>query len=62
MVSLVLKHNFIQNKKNLAKPHTVLLPDLNKKFQNLLISPKTDQEANFLNLENRSFECITFCQ
>ena len=59
--------------KIIEKPHTVLLPDpwflsWNNKFEKFTdicmswSSRKTDLKTNFLNLENRSFQCVTFSQ
>ena len=57
--------------KIIHKPHTVLLPDLwflnfeVLKFNHICVSwsfPKCDLVTNFLELENRSFENVSFSQ
>ena len=65
-------HNSIQNKNNRKFTHsfapTPLIFKLHQKvlqFNDTCVSwssPKTDQETNFLNLENRSFENVCFFQ
>ena len=71
MDSFTLKHhNSFQNKNNKKATHSFaprpLIFKLQQavwKFNDICLiwsSPKTDLEKNFLNLENRSFECDSF--
>ena len=72
MDSLTLKcHNSFQNKNDKATHSFVPRPPVCKlqqkvwKFNDISVSwssSKTDLETNFLNLENRSFEYVTFSQ
>ena len=73
MDSLILKrHNFFQNKKKKKATHSFApRPPIFKLQQEVLkfidicvswSSSKTDLETNFLNLENRSFENVSYSQ
>ena len=73
MYSLTLKrHNFYQNQNYRKAAHSFAPRPLIFKFQEEVLkfndicvswsSPKTDLVTNFLNLENRSFENISFSQ
>ena len=65
MDSLNLKRrNSFQNRNSFAhRPLTFKLQQEVWKFNDICVrwsSPKTDLETNFLNLENRRFEYVTF--
>ena len=71
MDSLTLKlHNAFQNSNNGKVTHSFAPRPLIFKLQQEVLkfddicvnwsSPKTDLETNFLNLENRSFESVSF--
>ena len=73
MDSLTLKrHNSFQNENNRKLTHSFASRPLIFKLQQEVLkfndicvswsSPKTDLETNFLNLENRSFENVSFSQ
>ena len=73
MDSLTLKrHDSFQNENNRNVTHSfvprILIFKLQQeflKFNDICVSrssPKTDLETNFLNLENRSFENVSFFQ
>ena len=72
MDSLTLKHNYFQNENNRKATHSFAPRPLIFKLQQEVLkfndicvslnSPKTDLVINFLNLENRSFENVSFSQ
>ena len=73
MDSLTLKrHNFFQNQNNTKATHCFAPRLLVFKLQQEVLksnniclgwsSPKTELETNFLNLENRSLEKVSFSQ
>ena len=73
MNSLTLKrHNFLQNENDRKVTHSFTLRPLIFKLQQEVLNfndicvnwsfPKTDLVTNFLNLENRSFEKVSFSQ
>ena len=72
MGSLTLNRHFFQNENNRKATHSfaprLLIFKLEQaflKFNDICVSrssPKTNLETNFLNLENRSFENVSFSQ
>ena len=72
MDSLTLKHNYFQNENNRKATHSFAPRPLIFKLQQEVLkfndicvswsSQKTDLDINFLNLENQSFENVSFSQ
>ena len=66
------RHNSVQNENNRKVTHSFAPRPLISKLQQKVLkfndicvswsSPKTDLETNFLNLENRNFENVSFSQ